>query len=123
MTKQEIFDTVLFNLRAQGRASMNATDCMYRGENGAKCAVGWLIPDELYSDEIEDLNVWDAWVLQTLQQAGIEVVRPDTLDLLKHLQIAHDKQLAEEGVQEWEDQMQCIAGTFELHYTPREVQA
>lgn len=121
MTQQEIFDTVLFNLREQGRASMNGTDCMYRGGNGAKCAVGWLIPDEHYSEELEDINVMGEWVQLTLQHAGIEIT-PSTLSLLSDMQRAHDKVLAHDGVQNWEARMRGIALDYDLHYTPPETQ-
>lgn len=54
MTNQETFDIVVTALRAQGRKSVDAHGgCMYRGPNGLKCAAGHLIPDSLYSPEME----------------------------------------------------------------------
>jgi hypothetical protein len=56
MEAQEIFDTVAKHLLKQGR---RATDpdggvmCSYRGACGTKCAVGVLIPDELYDAVME----------------------------------------------------------------------
>lgn len=32
--------------------------CAYRGENGAKCAAGCLIPDESYNEEMEKTACW-----------------------------------------------------------------
>ena len=58
MTEQEIFDTVLTHLREQGEAATSAGgSCRYRGANGTACAVGCLIPDELYDPLIEGLGV------------------------------------------------------------------
>jgi hypothetical protein len=55
MKKQEIFETVARHLFAQGR---QATDeigiCVYRADNGNKCAVGALIPDEMYNPNYEN---------------------------------------------------------------------
>lgn len=60
MNKQEIFDTVAKHLFSQGqRAMMNNNHgldgeyCAYRGENGMKCAVGVLIPDDMYDPDMD----------------------------------------------------------------------
>jgi hypothetical protein len=52
MTHEEIFDTVARHLLAQKKRSMGPNGqnqkCLYRGPDGLKCAIGCLIPDELY---------------------------------------------------------------------------
>lgn len=54
-TKQEIFDFVVEKLRAQGCASVNPFGrCLYRGPDGLKCAIGHMIPDELYRPGWDD---------------------------------------------------------------------
>lgn len=54
MTKQEVFETVARHLFAQGRQAMTLdAGCMYRGPDDTKCAVGCLIPDEMYSPDME----------------------------------------------------------------------
>lgn len=54
MTEQEIFDKVAEHLQKQGHRALNEDGvCVYRGKNGTKCAVGALIPDELYDSKIE----------------------------------------------------------------------
>jgi hypothetical protein len=73
MTNQEAFETVAKHLLAQGRRSQLSPEqveavtltkgyapsstCVYRGEDGAKCAVGCLIPDEVYDKNMEDKSV------------------------------------------------------------------
>lgn len=52
---QAVFNTVAEHLLRQGRKSLDNFACAYRGENGAKCAVGVVIPDTLYEPEIEGL--------------------------------------------------------------------
>lgn len=51
--RQKAFDTALNGLRNQGRRSLGGIGCRYRGKGGAKCAIGFLIPDDRYSEDIE----------------------------------------------------------------------
>lgn len=54
MKAQQIFDTVVHHLRQQKRKSQaNNSDCLYYHPNGDKCAIGCLIPFDLYSEEME----------------------------------------------------------------------
>lgn len=56
MTDQEIFDKVCTHLIKQARQSKlisYKSMCAYRGEGGASCAIGCLIPDALYYREME----------------------------------------------------------------------
>ena len=58
MNQQEIFDKVVTELFGQGYRSVNSMNmCMYRGPDGAKCAVGFFIPDNEYSEKMEDMTV------------------------------------------------------------------
>jgi hypothetical protein len=56
-----MFDVVVKHLWAQGRRATSSdssnASCKYRGIHGTKCAIGALIPDELYRPEIEGLAV------------------------------------------------------------------
>lgn len=55
MNKQEIFETVSKHLFAQGERSYDEVECIcqYRGPDGTKCAIGALIPDELYDRKMD----------------------------------------------------------------------
>lgn len=57
MTPQEIFDTVVKHLEAQGGRSTDHLGCLYRGPKGKKCAVGSLISDDDYCPAMERMNV------------------------------------------------------------------
>jgi len=56
-TVQEVFDFVVQALIAQGRGSAvkdaDGVRCKYRGPEGTMCAVGHLLPDELYYRDLE----------------------------------------------------------------------
>jgi len=55
MTRQEMFDTMVRGLRAQKKFSFDESDgCCYRGCNGLRCAVGFLIPDDKYQPNFDD---------------------------------------------------------------------
>ncbi len=57
-TKQETFDIVVRHLLKQGAKSIDETlICRYRGPNGSQCAVGCLIPDERYSERMEETTL------------------------------------------------------------------
>ena len=53
--KQELFNKAVAGLASQGFEASVDTDgtCQYRGPNGKRCAVGWLISDASYSPEME----------------------------------------------------------------------
>ena len=56
MTNQEAFDKVWEHFVVNGgpfSRSDNAGGCAYRGDGGARCAMGVLIPDEMYSTDME----------------------------------------------------------------------
>ena len=127
MTEQEIFDTVLTHLREQGEAATSAGgSCRYRGANGTACAVGCLIPDELYDPVIEGLCVSQiiraAVYLQDQAQAPLPRITnhigAEHLQLLQELQDAHDVYLFDSGMAAWEEGMHRIARDFYLKYTP-----
>ena len=131
MTEQEIFDTVLTHLREQGEAA--TTDdgsCRYRGADGTACAVGCLIPDELYDPLIEGLTVVQIVkaAMPAPRQHQAQARAPFTritnhigaehLQLLQELQDAHDVYLFDSGMAAWEEGMHRIACAFDLQYTP-----
>ena len=93
MTPQEIFDHVCSNLIAQGKPSVNSKrKCMYRGDGGFKCAVGWLIPDEGYTPDLELKSVWFEQVQDALgwRDGATLIVSDVERDLVWRLQQAHD---------------------------------
>lgn len=97
MNHQDLFDKVADHLLTQGARSINLIDvsgdmgCAYRGEDGLKCAIGALIPDEFYSRHIEGKGVGSFAVKEVLLRCGVGTDR-STLDLLKALQDMHDKE-------------------------------
>lgn len=61
MTDQEIYDKVAIHLLTQNKRSQinygDGTRCVYKSPNGLMCAMGILIPDELYNETMEGENI------------------------------------------------------------------
>ena len=63
-TMQAQFDTIAEHLLTQNCKSLDRSgECVYRGPNGAKCAIGAIIPPEAYKPNMEGENV-----MQLLEQ-------------------------------------------------------
>jgi hypothetical protein len=114
MNKQQIFDTVIHHLRTQGiRATNAAGQCVYRGENGTKCAFGVLIPDALYKPEMEGVNAYS--VCERNPELG-RLFPPDVRRLLSSLQSVHDMHGSFSGT-DFECALKRIASEWRLTYT------
>ena len=61
MTNQEAFDKMVAHLTTQNRKAVatagDVTTCMLLAPDGAKCAVGCLIPDGEYAPNLEDFSL------------------------------------------------------------------
>lgn len=98
MTAQGMFDRVASHLLKQNAKALSESgDCRYRGERGLKCAIGALIPDELYDPRIEGgapytiargpMQACDFELQKVLRASGISYA---LLDLADKLQNVHD---------------------------------
>lgn len=107
MTLQEIFDKSVAGIKAQGRLSQGPVNpgngkpgvCYYRHPDDAavRCAVGHLIPDELYNSKtMEGRDVRSAAVLGTAMRKHLGIPRTapghpsPVVSMLSQLQTAHD---------------------------------
>lgn len=116
MTNQEIFDKVLAHLRQQGEAAKSGGNCAYRSSNGNMCAIGCLMPDEVYRPEYEGAEV-TILPHDVLLACGIDPYDGEQMRLCDFLQDAHDHELYYYGLSEWERRMWIIADDFGLQYT------
>ena len=93
MEAQEIFDTVATHLLKQGRRAVNPDIphmCHYRGANGTACAVGVLIPDEVYDPMMEGRTV-----VKLVNDSTFEIPKwmAKNATLLAWLQNVHDTEV------------------------------
>ena len=93
MEPQVIFDRVTKHLLAQNERSQLKDPeglqitCAYRGVDGLMCAVGCLIPDDLYRVEMENKNIAALLSFPTMSN----LLGASNIDLLQGLQRIHDK--------------------------------
>lgn len=112
MTKKEIFEKVRDHLLKQNALSKDEFDgrCLYRSENGLKCAIGCLISDEDYRDSFEGKNI------RGIHEIIINKILPSDLDgengivFLQKLQNIHD--LAPIGA--WEKNLNELAEEWSI---------
>lgn len=103
MTYQEMFNVAYKGLKSQNFyqsvvGGLNS-DCQYRGANGMRCALGWLIPDEKYEVVFE--NKTPSWNLsQATNPKGYKINQrlcaaaglnnKDKIIFAQELQYCHD---------------------------------
>lgn len=94
MLPQEIFDTVVRHAFAQRVPARNMDPplCRYRAEDGKKCFVGVLIPDNIYVSQMDEVGGVNALV--TRFQSTLPEWFGKHLALLEDLQEAHDNTCA-----------------------------
>ena len=90
LTQQEIFNKAYAGLKAQGfnravRDTGPLAICQYRGEDGLKCAIGHLIPDEKYEEGLEGLCASVPEVRDASGTSGVD------WNFLDDLQVCHDE--------------------------------
>ncbi len=85
-SQQEIFDFVLTSLKNQGKQSISRDGlrCMLRGQDGTKCAIGFLIHD------IDDRDDFDKSIFLTNDFAKSFPEVYDNLEFMFQLMRIHD---------------------------------
>ena len=104
-TAQEVFDVCALHLLTQNKRSGDTHgtgNCMYRNPFGLKCAIGILIPDELYHASMEGNGI------NTL---AAEYGITDHVDILRDLQSLHD---IECDVSQWKKRLTRMARSYSL---------
>lgn len=91
MKPQQIFDAVATHLFKQGKRSTDDHRCRYYGDNGLKCAVGAVIPEDVYFPEMDEGNKTIKTLVDQNEDKFPDWVK-NNLGLLQTLQSVHDKQ-------------------------------
>jgi hypothetical protein len=107
MTPQQIFDTVVRHLLEQGEPCIDASGkCRYR-YNGKMCAIGVLIPDDVYNTNMEHHPVRQ--LVEGEWQSSLPAFFRDNLDLLRSLQQTHDHWERDGTIEVWKRKMVYLA--------------
>lgn len=115
LTNQDVYDTVRDHLLRQNRKSFMGPNglirtCAYRSLDGAKCAVGCLIPDIQYRRGMEFKDVSDLFMSYPLEMEASGLDHDTHISLLTQLQIVHDRC----PLSDWRSQLEFVAHRFEL---------
>ena len=145
MNKQEVFNKVIAHMREQRRPAVadnpdRGFACVYREAGGRKCAIGALIPDEVYDEAMEGRPVRHILTNMPMFEAvgkALDVAEtPNTnavgwesdVSFLSDMQFCHDnaaqishawKEPPSDVFMAWfEDAMRDMANRWCLVYTP-----
>lgn len=114
---QRIFEFALRHIREQGRGALNTSGaCVYRAQDGAKCAVGAMLSDE-------DMALFgiSEGITVVNYRARFKAIVPARrkLDLLQSLQEAHDSYASSTNfLPLFETRMKDVAAAYGLKYKP-----
>ena len=108
-TALDVFNKVSEHLLAQNEQALDGNwECVYRSDTGLKCAVGCLIDDEFYSEDLEYSSLSSTGpVANALEKSGVVLTR-EILDLLQRLQKLHDYKNPES----WEEELKNLKLAF-----------
>jgi hypothetical protein len=99
-TDEGVFEFVKQHLLNQGQKSEGKSSCFYKQKNGLSCAIGCLIENEFYNDNLEFKNGDDPIVIDAVTKSLPNWVI--NKNMLLDLQVVHD----EYEVEEWECKLQ-----------------
>lgn len=103
MTKREIFDHVKEHLLTQNAKSAEEDgSCRYRGPFNRMCAIGCLIPENLYSETMEGCSV--SGLFQDSPELRHILLSGDHMAMLVGLQRIHD----DGNVDDWPRELAII---------------
>jgi hypothetical protein len=109
-TLQEVFTAVVTHLLNQGERSVASSgNCLYRSPDGRRCAVGAIIPDELYSPVMENSVVQANCVWSVIKPLFASPT--DAKYLLEELQAVHD----DIPPHDWEEMLRGMAQDKGFH--------
>jgi hypothetical protein len=97
LTNQEAFDKVVVHLStmprkstaSDGNSSEQFAGCVYRTPDGNRCAIGALIPDELYEERMDLKGLSVDWLIKEYPHIK-ELFKDCSHSLLAVLQSIHD---------------------------------
>lgn len=102
MTLLQISEKIRDHLIAQkAKSKLNSSDtaaCLYRSESGNMCAVGCLIPDELYTVKLENNGMRTTAVTEVINKTLKLQLDRASVDCLQYWQNYHDSHYVEYGL-------------------------
>lgn len=110
MNNQEAFNRVCEHLAAQGQrcSDPETHSCLYRNEYGLKCAVGALLPDDIYDPSMDIGEKGNSLSVEQLvyhYPKVAELFKNVDIELMSSLQLIHDGY----DTIKWETELRCLS--------------
>lgn len=118
MTAQEIFDKAVGGLLNQGVQSYSEelSKCVYRTACGSKCAVGQLIPDNLYQPDMESGPSGVDSLVEKFPQVG-EYILPSNMSSRRGMSFLSEMQEIHDHCEDaWEARFKEMAAGWSLQW-------
>lgn len=110
MTQQDVLNKVVAHMRKQQMLAMDGDTCAYRVPGSLnRCAIGALIPDDVYSPDMERQRVED--IITSDYPALMSIFDGVETDYLSALQRAHDMS---RDYEEWIDRTRVVCTQYAL---------
>jgi hypothetical protein len=95
INRQEIFDNAVRGVMTQGDLAIaeGTYTCAYRGENNTRCAIGWNISDDVYSEDMEGNVPNLIYEAPNIVARAVHARTKGDIAFLRNLQRCHDLQL------------------------------
>ena len=92
MDRQKTYDTIKAHAIKQGKKSTNGNICLYRDQDGLKCFIGAIIPDELYNPDMEGNDIYRlaTWKQYDNIREYLNITAGDDINFLMNVQSIHD---------------------------------
>ena len=108
MRKKQVFRTVAEHLLKQKKQSVYKDECLYRAPQGLSCAIGCLISDEHYSEDLESNSVDSTAIKDAVSRSLNQPVTSSDVNMLQDLQDLHDYAT----VESWERRLDELADDY-----------
>lgn len=92
-TAIDVFNQVKEHLLKQGKRSASGHLCMYRGDDGLKCAAGCLVADDEYDPAMEGNN-WKGALDELKKARKVYPGMSKHSKLIEKLQFIHDRRIS-----------------------------
>lgn len=112
MDRQVVLNKVIRHLLSQNKQATGIHGCVYRSSDGLKCAIGCLIPDEIYSSDLECRTADHCDIIAALELSMECALNGNDISFLRQLQKIHDGHNPEA----WANVLQHFAQTNGLRY-------
>jgi hypothetical protein len=122
MNKQQIIDCVAKHFVSMKSPSLDGDSCKYRNKDGLRCAIGSLIPDDMYKPSFDEGGLTLSEILRSNMDlwreiTGLKTYSEEMMFFLSQIQLAHDWAKPSEWPIDGLKRLMSVAGNHDLNTT------